>query len=79
MVRIHAHLHKVWNQVEEGISHLDYDTSEGGIEFGSQCSKRHKDNGNPAVTPEACGGVGERAQVIPLWIRAPDIENIFHQ
>ena len=33
---------------------------------------------NPSMTPGICGAVGERAQVILVWVKAPGIENASH-
>jgi hypothetical protein len=30
------------------------------------------------VTPGTCGTVGERVQVILVWVRAPDVRNASH-
>jgi hypothetical protein len=30
------------------------------------------------VTPETSSAIGERAQVILVWVRAPGVENTFH-
>ena len=43
-----------------------------------ECSKHHGHKGDPGVTPGTCGTVGERAQVILEWVRAPDIGNASH-
>ena len=34
--------------------------------------------GDPIVTPETCGAVGERAQVILVWVRASGVGNASH-
>jgi hypothetical protein len=31
--------------------------------------------GDPRVTLGTCVAIGERAQVILVWVRAPDVEN----
>ena len=36
-------------------------------------------NGNPGVTPETCGAIGERAQVVVVWVRAPGIGTRKHK
>ena len=36
-----------------------------------ECPQHHGHKGNPGVTPETCGAIGERAQVILVWVRAP--------
>ena len=38
-----------------------------------ECPKHHGHKGDPGVTPETCGAIGERTQVILLWVRAPGI------
>ena len=37
--------------------------------------KHHGYKGDPAVTPGSCSAVGERAQVILVWVRASDVGN----
>jgi hypothetical protein len=34
--------------------------------------------GASGVTPETCGSIGERAQVILVWVKAPHVKNVFH-
>ena len=36
-----------------------------------ECSQHHGHKGDPEVMPGTCGAIGERAQVILVWIRAP--------
>ena len=36
-----------------------------------ECSQHHGHKGDPGVTPGTCGAIGERAQVILVWVRAP--------
>ena len=43
-----------------------------------ECPKHRGHKGDPGVTPETCGAVGERAQVILVWVRAPDIRIASH-
>jgi len=33
-----------------------------------ECVKHHGHKGDPGVTPGTCGAVGERAQMILMWI-----------
>ena len=33
--------------------------------------QHHGHKGDPGVTPGTCGAIGERAQVILVWVRAP--------
>ena len=40
-----------------------------------ECPKHHGHKGNPGVTSGTCGAVGERAQVILVWVRAPSVGN----
>jgi hypothetical protein len=40
--------------------------------------KHHGHKGDPGATPGTCGVVGERAQVILMWVRALDIGNVSH-
>ena len=36
-----------------------------------ECSQHHRHKGDPGVTPGTCGAIGERAQVILVWVKAP--------
>ena len=36
-----------------------------------ECLQYHGHKGDPGVTPGTCGAIGERAQVILVWVRAP--------
>ena len=36
-----------------------------------ECPQHHGHKKDPGVTPETCGAIGERAQVILVWVRAP--------
>ena len=36
-----------------------------------ECPQHHGHKGDPRVTPGTCGAIGERAQVILVWVRAP--------
>ena len=36
-----------------------------------ECSQHHGHKGDPRVMPGTCGAIGERAQVILVWMRAP--------
>jgi hypothetical protein len=40
--------------------------------------KHHGHKGDPGVTPGTCGVVGERAQMILVWVRAPGVEITSH-
>ena len=41
--------------------------------------KHHGHKGFPGVTPGTCGAIGERAQVILVWVRALNVEKAFHK
>ena len=43
-----------------------------------ECPQHHGHKGDPGVTPGTCGAVGERAQVILVWVRAPGVGNASH-
>ena len=43
-----------------------------------ECPKHHGHKGDPGVAPETCTAIGERAQVILVWVRAPDVRNASH-
>ena len=43
-----------------------------------ECPQHHGYKGDPRVTPETCGAIGERAQVILVWVRARGVENASH-
>ena len=36
-----------------------------------ECRQYHGHREDAEVTPETCGAIGERAQVILVWVRAP--------
>ena len=36
-----------------------------------ECLQHHGQKGDPGVMPETCGAIGERAQGILVWMRAP--------
>ena len=40
-----------------------------------ECLKHHGAQGAPAVTPWTCGAVGDRAQVMLIWVKAPGVRN----
>jgi len=39
-----------------------------------ECLQHHLHKENPGVTPKICGAIGERAQMIVVWVRAQGIE-----
>jgi hypothetical protein len=41
--------------------------------FHKECPQHHGRKGDPGVTPETCDAIGERDQVILVWVRAPGI------
>ena len=43
-----------------------------------ECPKHHGHKEDPGVTPESCGAVGGRAQVILVWVRALGVGNASH-
>ena len=43
-----------------------------------ECTKPHGHMGNLGVTPGICGDVGERAQLIMKWVKAPCVRNGSH-
>ena len=43
-----------------------------------ECPQYHGHLGDPEVTPETCGAIGEKAQVILVWMRAQDVGNASH-
>jgi hypothetical protein len=38
-----------------------------------ECPQYHGHKGDPGVTPGTCGAIGERFQVILMWVSAPDV------
>ena len=36
-----------------------------------KCPQHHGHKGDPEVTPGTCGAIGERAEVILVWMRSP--------
>ena len=53
-----------------GVWHLPYR-----VPLHEECSQHHGHKGDPGVTPESCGAIGERDQVILVWVRALGIWN----
>ena len=43
-----------------------------------ECPQDHGHRGNPRITPRTCGTIGERAQVILVWVRALRHGNASH-
>lgn len=43
-----------------------------------ECLQHHGHKGDPRVKPKTCGVIDERAQVILVWVRPPDIEYASH-
>ena len=43
-----------------------------------ECPQHHGHKRDPGVTPGTCGVIGERAQVILVWVRAPGVGNASH-
>jgi hypothetical protein len=43
-----------------------------------ECPKHHGHKGGPGLAPGTCDAVGERAQVILMWVRAPGVGNASH-
>ena len=43
-----------------------------------ECPKHHGHKGDPGATPGTCGTIGERAQVILVWVRTPGNWNASH-
>ena len=41
-------------------------------------AQHHEHKGDPGVTLGTCGVIGERAQVILVWVRTPSVENDSH-
>ena len=42
-----------------------------------ECQQHHRHKGDLEVTSEICDAIGEKAQVIIVWVRAPNVENAF--
>jgi hypothetical protein len=38
-----------------------------------ECPQHHGHKGDPGVTHGTCGAIGERDQVILMWVRAPGV------
>jgi hypothetical protein len=38
-----------------------------------ECPQHHGHKEDPGVTPETCGAIGERDQVVLMWVRASDV------
>ena len=43
-----------------------------------ECPQHHGHKKDPRVTRKTCGAIGERAQVILVWVRAPGRGNASH-
>ena len=43
-----------------------------------KCPKHHGHKEDPGLTPGSCGAVGERAQMILVWVRATGVGNASH-
>ena len=43
-----------------------------------ECPQHHRHKRDPGVTPETCGAIGKRAQVILVWVRALGGGNASH-
>ena len=43
--------------------------------FNEECPQHHGHKGDPKVISGTYGAVGEKAQVIILWLRAPNVGN----
>ena len=41
--------------------------------FHEKCPQHHGHKGDPRVTPGTCGAIGERDQMILMWVRAPGV------
>ena len=40
-----------------------------------ECLQHHGHKGDPGVTPQTCGTIAEKAQVILVWVGAPGVGN----
>ena len=40
-----------------------------------ECPQHHGHKGDPGVTPGTCAAIGERAQLILVWVKTPSIGN----
>ena len=43
-----------------------------------ECPKHQGHKEDPGVTPGTCGAVGERDQMILVWVRTPGVGNASH-
>ena len=43
-----------------------------------ECLQHHGHKGDPGVTPGTCGAIGEKDQLIIVWVMAPCVQNVFH-
>jgi hypothetical protein len=46
--------------------------------FHEESSKHQGHKGDPGVMPGTCGTIGEKAQVILVWVKAPGVGNASH-
>ena len=66
--------------------HIHLNTTTLKLHLGNSCHaplhedylKHHEHKGDLAVTRETYDTIGERAQVILVWVRAPSVENASH-
>ena len=47
------------------------------VPFYEACQQHHRHKGDLEVTSEIRGAIGEKAQVIIVWVRGPNVENAF--
>ena len=63
----------IWDRPEEwtaGVWREVYDFQHCCAPLLDECLQHHGHKGDPGVTPGTCGTIGERAQVILVWVRA---------
>ena len=69
--------HICWPRMEKNIKGLGFDHI-CRTPLREVCLKHHGHNGDPIMTLGTCGAVGERAQVIIVWVRVLSVGNASH-
>ena len=69
LVQIFFHLILVHKKIQCFLPSLSIQTCRAPLL--EECPQHHGHKGDPGVTPGTCGSIGERAQVILVWVRAP--------
>ena len=86
LMKTQCHIKKRW-QFENLVCRLQVQLMRASTPFGGgkchtpfhkECPRPHGPKGDPRVTPKICGTVGERGQVILVWVTPMCVGNVFH-